>query len=329
MTLTPHSSWNIVDSTKIQSFMDCPRSYFYEYMLGWRPIDANIHLEFGKAWHLAMEHLIIEFGKDGKYTGKAVQEGWNLLNDHYRKFFPILMDESYHPKTPGFALRALAEYTVTYAADQFTPLYTEIAGTVPIRGDKVLHFRMDSILSTPDGVKSREHKTGSQLSRQWTDQWALKIQTGTYNHVLYCLFPEDQVWGVEINGTIFNKTKIQFQRVPTRQKKDMMQTWFWNVNHWVEMIEWEMDRLMSKCNEGDPIMFAFPQNTENCTKYFGCKYHDYCRAWANPLQHLEDIPAGMHNEYWNPADEETEVKNVFTIGQDGLVSVKTKETVNE
>ncbi len=310
-------SWNIQDSTKIQSFMDCPRSYFYEYVLGWRSETPNVHLEFGKAWHLAMEHLILTHGIEGEYTKTAILNAYQLFLDYYRQFFSEAMDETNHPKSPGFALKALAEYCKEYDSDSFTPLYTEIAGTVPIAANKLLHFRMDSILRTgeeghAETIRSREHKTGSQLSRVWTDQWTLKVQTGTYNHVLYCLYPEREVYGVEINGTIFNKTKIQFQRVPARRTKESMRSWFWNINHWFNMITWEFERL-GECKESDPVMMCFPMNTESCTKYFGCKYHDFCRAWANPLQNIDEPPQGFMIEYWNPAEEEKEAKHIFRL----------------
>lgn len=301
-----HKSWDILDSTKIQSFMDCPRSYFYEYILGWRSKDPNVHLEFGKAWHLAMEQLIL-FG----YGSDSVIEAHRLLTDHYRKYFSVEMDEVYAPKNPGYALRALAEYTQVYRNDKFTPIYTEIAGTVPIDVDKVLHFRMDSILQTEDGIKSLEHKTGSTLNRQWTDQWGLSVQTGTYNHVLYCLYPEEQVWGVEINGTFLQKKEHKFQRVPARRSKKMMQNWFANISFYVDWILAEQKSLMESCTEQDEIMLAFPMNTQSCTKYFGCKYHDYCISWANPLQHIDQVPMNMKVEWWNPAEEES--KHTFHL----------------
>jgi len=310
--IQPHAAWKVHDSTKIQNFLDCPRSYFYEYVVGWRPEAPNIHLEFGKAWHMAMEHLILTHGRDGEYTPGAIAEAYLLFLEHYRRFYGEQMDDTNHPKSPGNAMNALIQYSQEYSNDKFEPLYTEIAGTVPIGDKKVLHFRIDSIIRTADGIRSREHKTGSQLSRQWTDGWMLKNQTRTYNHVLYCLFPEEEVWGVEINGVIFNKTKIQFSRVPCRQSKDMMRVWFWNVNHWFNMIEWEFERLM-ECKESDSVMMCFPMNTESCTKYFGCKYHDFCRVWANPLQRIDEIPVGFKQEYWNPMDDDKNAKHIFNL----------------
>jgi len=306
--IQPHDSWKIIDSTKLNSFIDCPRSYFYEYILGWRSEAPNIHLEFGKAWHLAMEHLI-----NNGYENESISAAYKLFLDHYRQFFPEIMDEANAPKNPANALRALVQYCEEYKEDRFTPIYTEIAGTVPVDDGKVLHFRMDSVLESQDGmIFSREHKTGSQLSRQWTDQWALAIQTGTYNHVLYCLYPAEQVWGVEINGVFFQKKENKFQRVPARRTLPIMNSWQWTVCHFMNMIEFETKRMFD-VKESDEVMEAFPCHPTNCTKYFGCRYHDFCMAWANPISRCDEIPLGFKTEWWNPAEEESTAKHVFHL----------------
>ena len=305
--ITQHESWNIIDSTKLNAFLECPRSYFYEYILGWRPEAPNLHLEFGKAWHLAMEHLI-----NNGYGETSIAQAFSLFNEHYRQHFPEVTDELNAPKNPNNALRALVQYCEEYKNDKFKPIYTEIAGTVPIDEGKVLHFRMDSIVEEDGMIRSMEHKTGSQLSRQWTDQWSLAIQTGTYNHVLYCLYPTEQVWGVEINGVFFQKKENKFMRVPSRRNKHMMNSWQWTVCHIVNMIEFETKRMFD-VKEDDEVMEAFPQNPTNCTKYFGCRYHDYCLAWANPLSRCEEVPLGMKQEWWDPKAEESTAKHVFKL----------------
>jgi hypothetical protein len=306
--IQPHDSWKIIDSTKLNSFLECPRSYFFEYILGWRSEAPNLHLEFGKAWHLAMEHLI-----NNGYENDSISAAYKLFFEHYRQFFPELMDEVNAPKNPANALKALVQYCEEYKEDRFVPIYTEIAGTVPVDDGKVLHFRMDSILEAQDKmIFSREHKTGSQLSRQWTDQWSLAIQTGTYNHVLYCLYPAEQVWGVEINGVFFQKKENKFQRVPARRNLHMMNSWQWTVCHIMNMIDFETKRMFD-VKESDEVMEAFPCNPTNCTKYFGCRYHDFCMAWANPITRCDEIPMGFKTEWWNPAEEESTAKHVFHL----------------
>jgi hypothetical protein len=320
MILQEQPSWNVQDATKIQEYMDCPRKYFYSYVLGWRSDTPNIHLEFGSAWHLAMEHLILH-----GYEDASVLAAYEKFVDYYRLHFSELTDEIYHPKTPAMALKGLLDYVKEYKGEKFKPLYTEIAGTVTLSERYDLSFKMDSIIETSDGIKSREHKTGSQLSRMWIDQWALKMQTGVYNHVLYCLFPVDEVWGVEINGAIFSKKEVKFQRVPARRTIEGMETWYWNTIDWVEDIYKNFDRL-NQCKEEDTILRAFSQNTESCTKYFGCAFHDFCMAWANPLQRCQEVPGGFKIDHWNPKKDEHEAKVIFRINDNEITKEERKVT---
>ena len=303
-------SFDIYDATKIQCYMDCPRKYFYEFILGWRPDSPNIHLEFGSAWHLAMEYII-----NNGYDNSSILAAYDLFVSYYRQFFPEIMDDSYHPKNPAMAFRALTEYAINYKHDQFIPLYTEIAGTVTLTKEINLHFKMDSVLDTPEGIKSREHKTGSMLSRPWVDQWALKMQTGVYNHVLYCLFPAEKVWGVEVNGTIFSKKNIQFQRVPSRRTLQAMEVWYWNAIEWVESIKKDTEAV-KEVKEEETVMKCFRMCTESCTKYFGCAYHDFCTAWPNPIARCSEVPLGMKVEYWNPAEDQKDAKVVFNLSNE-------------
>lgn len=295
--IEPHYTWNILDSSKLAAYMDCPRRYFWEYVLSWRSDAPNNHLVFGTAWHHAMEHLLLN-----DYSDESVFEAFDKLLASYRPQFPEESDNLYWPKTPMNALKALGMYAEQYAAqDNFETLYTEIAGTVPINGDQALHFRLDSICRDDQGrIFSLEHKTGSRMSRQWTDQWQLAVALGTYTHVMNCLFDPKTVWGVRVNGTFFAKKNISFLRVPVRKTMDHMKQWLWNTAWWADQIRWQFD-LLERCSDSDQVLTAFPQQPGNCTKYFGCQYHDFCLAWPNPLQHIDDLPAGYIVERWDPS----------------------------
>ncbi len=199
----------------------------------------------------------------------------------------------------------LGKYTTDYVKDreEFEVLYVEVGGTVTIDKDRSLAFRQDTICRGEKGIFSLEHKTTKKtMNRTWFDQWELKTQVGTYAHVLHCLFPEEKIEGVKINGATFMKTKLELQRQLIDTPLGYMQQWIWNVLRWMDSVYWEMEKLDS-CKEDDPIMFCFPLNTESCTKYYGCRYLDFCKIWYNPLQHCDVPPVGMKIEYWNPLEQ--------------------------
>lgn len=325
--LTEHPEWYIRDSSKIDDYIACARKYFYAHILGWRPDVPSHDLYFGQAWHLAREHQLLYgyddiIGAHGKFMG------------YYRQHFPPDTDSLYAPKTPTAALAALIKFSEERRNDLIENRLveiggvkmTEIAGTVPVDEKRVLHYRMDSILERVSNgrIFSWDHKTTKEkyiVGRQWQEQFHLSIQNGTYTHCLYCMFPIDQVDGVEFCGTGFeflmrgsSKRSAGYHatlvRVPTFKTPDQMNVWLWTVNDKLDDIDRDMDRL-SHCSEGDSVMMAFSMNPKSCTDYKGCPFHDFCIAWPNPLQRCGFPPTGYRVEFWDPS--KMEAKNVKNL----------------
>jgi len=313
-----HRTWWIHDSSKIQTFMDCPRKYLFRYILGWTKEAPNLHLVFGESWHQAIEHII----KSG-FTNESVGSAFGIFLNEYRKYFSETFDGDHRPKSPDDALFALQYYRNMYEheTDERELLYTEVAGTVPVDESRVLHFRIDAIFKTKHGILIQEHKTASKRSSTWVDQWFLKIQTGTYTHVAHCMFPDDTVAGLEINGMIFYKAEIpkhgkqESIRIPVNRSKEMMAVWLWNVKHWLNQIEWNMEEL-KKSTENDDVLSCFPMNTESCTKYYGCEYLPYCQIWSNPLTHSDESPPGFKVERWDPSERQETANKVVHLEED-------------
>lgn len=301
-----HPSTKIIDSSKLSDYLDCPRMYWFRHILGWESDRVNNHLLFGSAWHEAMETLLLE-----GYSEESVMNAFDKFLTLYRAELPDDTDELFDPKTPANALKALMHYIDEYRNDNFEVLYTEIGGRVSIDGKRSIAFKMDSICRNEQGIFSLEHKTkGGSFSRVWTDQWPLSIQIGTYSHVLHCLFPNEPVRGVIMNGVGFLKTKLDFKRVPVFRSPEHLQSWLFHVNLYFDQIENELD-ILEDCQTDEPIMRAFPMNPNSCTKYFGCAFFDFCNAWPNPLAHADEVPLGMVTRFWNPLEKP--VKHEFNV----------------
>uniref|UniRef100_A0A6M3ITI5 Putative PD-(D/E)XK nuclease superfamily protein n=1 Tax=viral metagenome TaxID=1070528 RepID=A0A6M3ITI5_9ZZZZ len=292
--------------------MDCPRKYFFEYVLGWRS-DSIEHndLSFGEAIHAALEILTLA-GKD-KDEPKVIAQAYLEFEKIYRSKFPEDTDNIFTKKNPERALVALSDYAARYKYDEFEVLHTEVAGSVPITLDgRQAHFRIDAIIRDKDGVWVLEHKTGSKSGRFWTDQWSLSVQVGVYTHVLHCLYDPAEVCGVIVNGIFFGAKDITFERVIVRKSTALMNTWLANTTQWVSAIEQDMSQI-SNIKPGDLYLQPFRQNTENCTKYFGCPFQDICRFWSNPLDLGIDPPVGFKQEWWDPAEKERKPREEIDI----------------
>jgi len=139
--IQPHPTWDIRDPSKLKTYLDCPRKYFYEHILGWRSEAPMQDAYFGESWHKAREHMLIHGYDD-------LSGAFDAFYDHYRLKFPEDTDDLYIPKTPEAVLKALAKFASEYSRDLIDNevLFTEVSGTVPVDDKRVLHFRMDSIM---------------------------------------------------------------------------------------------------------------------------------------------------------------------------------------
>jgi len=300
-----HETLDIHDSSKLQCFMDCPRQYFYRYVLGWSHQGSNIHLIFGEGWHRAMEHIL----RNG-YGTESIRDGYNEFLSYYREHYHETEDAKNFPKSPDAVLPALVEYCHRYAGDEFEVLHTEVAGKVPIDDTgRKLHFRLDAVCKDEKGIYVLEHKTASRLTSTWSNQWSLSMQVSLYTHALHMMYDPDEVYGVIVNGAVFRKTGNEYIRVPVRKAPEMMKAWWWNVLHFLDMLEWNYQQL-SEMTPDEEIMTAFPMNTQSCTKYFGCMYQDFCKMWPNPLKRADQPPLGFKEDRWNPADRDEDKKQV-------------------
>ena len=330
-----HETWDVHDPSKVQEFLVCPRKYFFKYILGWNREGKNINLVFGEGIHKAMEVLLINLKEKG-YSPEVIIEAYNAFLSFFRESFSpdddkIIQETRQAAKTPSYVMDALLAYAVRWEDEdrEKEVLYVEEAGTVPVSSRHRLHFRIDSVLRDKNGlIRSMEHKTGSYMSQAWRDQWLTKNQILTYTHVLMCEYGPDQVWGVEINGFIAGKgtkayveqngTGYQFERIPIRKKREAMNAWLWEMNHHLDMIQWNIDQLL-KSSPNDRVMTAFPKNTESCIKYNRpCTFLPYCSAWGNPLKYANVVQPGLVKKWWDPRDYREKAGRVVDISKDVL-----------
>jgi len=296
-----HKTWEIHDASKIQTFLQCPRFYFYRYVLGWETEGSNINLVFGEAWHRAMEYLLLN-----GYSKEGIAGAYKQFLEYYREFFDEETDLERQPKAPGNALEGLAGYVEEYQATDgdFDVLHTECAGAVMISDRDDLHFRLDAVVKDRRGIFCLEHKTTSWSSSIWAAQWSTKFQIDLYTHVLYMMYPPEQVFGILVNGTIFRKNAVAFDRIPVKKSPAMMNEWMGNCLYILSLIEDNYHRL-SKASPADYYLDAFHKNPENCTKYNRtCPYMDLCISWPNPLTRCEETPDYLTTVWWDPVERE-------------------------
>lgn len=314
-SIPSHFSWTVIDSSKLQDYITCPRRFFFRHVLGWERTIYN-DLKFGEAWHKAMEVFL----KKGT-THENVEEAFDEFMKCYREEFPPATDELFTPKIPENVRRALPQYVERFGEEdkKFTVKedFVEIAGSVTMNEDRVMFFKMDAIVEDETGIFALEHKTTKSLGGRWSDQWYLKTQIGLYSHVLYCIENSDRVKGIIINGFgVHNPPKLkldgtpyanakdnEFLRLPVRKPLETMEVWFQSTNYWLGLLE-EDFRRFSACSASDSTLQSFFLNTESCSKYRGCPFMDFCKTWQNPLRRCESPPETFTQTFWDPREKE-------------------------
>lgn len=307
-----HDTHYVFDSSKIRAFMDCPRGYFFRYVLGLESHRVSPHLAFGSAWHESMEHLLWHPGDISGAYDKFVQYYQAAISKD--PFF-----EENRAKNPQTALSALAGYVAAYPLDyQYETLHTEIAGTVPINEDnQLIHVKIDSVLRDQAGlISSREHKTTGRDSASWRDKWNYSFQVATYSYFLWAWLDNPALFdGVTVNGAIFRTKDQDFRRIKVKHSMEWLESYVWTANYWIDQILHNMEQLAEN-DENDRIMYSFPINSASCEK-FGCKFVGLCASRANPLQRCHSIPSGYSRAFWDPRTREVEAKTLVRLEEEG------------
>lgn len=311
-----HPTWQITDSSKLTTYMRCPRKYFYEYILGWRPDFPNNHLVFGTAWHAALEHML-----NNDYSLQSLTEAKFIFMHAYREVFNSETDEIYAPKTPKNALIGLENYYDKYSLldREYEILYTEIGGQVLITNDHTIAFKMDAILKDREKgtIIGLDHKTSQRRSHFIDDEWTLSMQMLLYLHVLHCIYGENAPVRMQVRTSFFYESK---QKGPNNEFHEsyivktpaQMQAWLARIHSWVTQLEIDKHILEGDSDDA-PTMDAFPGNDTACFN-FGqkCAYFDFCDVWSNPLQRCSQVPLGFKVERWNPL-ELPQVKTLINL----------------
>lgn len=282
----------IIDSTTLNTFLQCPRRMFFSFRKHWKPETPNIHLEFGIAWHEAKEHIL--------YHPEDIKGAMEKFMAHYTKFFTPQQYEANSPKTPTNALDALISYAERAKANPREILHTEVAGIAPLAEDVDVAFKIDAIVRDAAGIWVLDHKTGSRLTAAWTEGWSNSPQLCIYVHVLNHFYGAENVAGARVEGTIFRKNDHEHVEVPIRKSTASFGALFWTVLHTVDLIKWNIEQEEA-CSPDDEILTAWPLNPQSCFDYGRkCLYWDFCTTWSNPLG--RNCPCGFKVSEWNPLE---------------------------
>lgn len=301
-----HDAWNILDSSKVQDYQTCPRKFFFQHVVGWKPEGSNHDLIFGEAFHLLMAELY-------RTRFQGIEAAYALFLNKYREHFDADTDQEHSPKNPERVVAALQKYVDFYAREdmQLEPVRVEMFGKAPISASQDIAFRIDLIVKTPQGLLiPLEHKTSKWNITDWASQWQMKFQIMTYAYVVNCLYGDlCKLIPVVVNGVIFQKTKIEFNRLTITKNLRDMNLYLATANSICRSIKNDFD-ILSNTKDSEPTLPCFLPNGQSCMAYNRpCVYLDFCSTYQNPLWICSNVQPGFKQEFWNPL-ENHEVENL-------------------
>lgn len=295
------------DNTKIESWMTCPRKYFFRHFLHWAPRHTPTYFAFGSAWHTAMDAIwscanidltspqlaLVGFEKFCEKWEAEAPEGWENDIVDIRK--------------PTLAKDLLFQYVLARhnTLRNYELLGVEQPFAVPLNLGNVFYIgRLDKIYKDHGEIFVVDHKTTTSYKKEggfrsdFVNGFSPNNQVEGYIYqgkIMYGL----KFHGVMIDATLVHKTARAFKFIPISKGDQSTEEWIWAVEYMINEI---LDNTLAaeKAKERDlEYLPAFPKRSVACGSYAGCEYLDVCKyGTQNPL--MMDLPDEFTVDPWEP-----------------------------
>lgn len=312
----------ICDSTKIRSWMQCDRKYFYSYLEHLESSrSTSIDLEFGKVVHECLEFFENQM-LEGESKDQALEAALNHSHILSAGWEVDLAFQEESRKTRVSAMRLLIWYAEQYHENGLEAPIRPVANEIPFRENLNLLLeasdfysslteypiypnfliagRFDSIIEGPSKGEYwlRERKTSSQsLGNFYFARYSPDIQVSLYTWVAKLLFPHLNLQGVlleafQIGTNFIRMQRKQIQRWPEQSFETAR-----------SIIRAANQMYLAGVLDDQPQRQNFPLN-EGCCMAGGmpCPFRELCNT--HPM--LLDEAIGSHyrtKKPWNPLDE--------------------------
>lgn len=299
---------DVLDRSEIAAYAECPRKFFYRYLLALRELEVSPALDYGVRLHIATSEI---------RRGASAE-------DAYTKAF----DDFEEPEKPWGRTRVVAAelarqyhkwwtsspYEVVILGDNPTD---EIGFAVPYNDSVVVTGRIDCIIHDTqlDVYRVLDDKSSSRLSNSWWRTWEVDNQVSAY--VLAAQHYIPQVKSMTIRALLVSDKvvgRIVYKGQKREEYRQGEQAIFGNI---YERNAWQLEthridfgvrakEIREGCiklhDEAPDIAEAYwLRNTAACCNRYQkvCPYLDIC---ANGLCE-SPIEGGFKVEAWKPFEE--------------------------
>lgn len=322
-----HPTWKINDSSKLSTFDECPRKFFYKYRLGWSKLYPQVDLIHGSAMHCGMEELYKAKEETGSYENGLEQAFAAYVTCYTQDFYDVEDWEVNSPKNPTGAMKAFQAFCAAFDEDDHKLIGVELLGSMPIGLGRSIVGKLDIMVETSEGFLIKDHKTSKySLTDIYIDEANMNNQFNTYNllglsHAMALGYHQEDFKGILINHFAFKENKarglfVEVDRFIVRKSIPQLELFVDELNLKLDLIDWN-DEILENDSIDREIMLAYPRQFGNCTKWFRrCEFYDMCRFHQNPLRLAKNVQPGFRIDFWDPTasngqqKELTEVKSI-------------------
>lgn len=290
-----------IDSTMITAFRGCPRKFYNEFVMGYRPSGLSIDLHAGACFSSAVEEVRKRVWKDGqslddallyaqarffqewgdveppewKRTAKTKDRVWEAVESYFQQYSPLTDHIRPYVKEDG---GPTLEFTFAIPLDDVRfPLHPETNDPFLYCGrfDMVGEYQRRPVVVD-------DKTTGSSIGQRWAYQWNLRNQFLGY------------VWacrqrGIDTNTTVVRGIAIQMTQITHAEAIIHYSDYL--INLWLNQLSYDLHRLVD-CYAKNYWDYNLG---DTCTSYGTCVFMDSCQS-HNPDVWLQD----MEIRHWNP-----------------------------
>ncbi len=310
------------DNSRIGDYKSCARMHFFHYEKDLVPDKPRLPLDFGTAWHAAMDAIYIHFFEHGLRGTPLAREGYKAFLESWTELghpdtIPLSEEKIFGARTPGTALEMLFNYVKTREKWMKTLelLAVERPFAVPLDPDQPGRFyvgRLDKIISEKNGgIWVIEHKTNSLYDKKkgmqigFTDMFDPNSQVDGYSFAGKILYGP-RFMGVMIDAALVHKEHHNiFKFISINKGAGFANQWLQDVNvHWDRIEESKRSRIWPR---------SAPQACR--TVYGPCAYKSLCMFTIDVNNMATETP-GFKVEKWEPFDFD-ELKGAVSRAEEG------------
>lgn len=301
----PDDSINVLDSSKLGDARRCLRYYFFRHFLGWCSIYPNLDLVFGQAWHIAVEYV----WKHGIDDMQIYVEAFTFAQEYILKYYSLQEDVENHPKSMGGIKNGLfSMFENRHIWKDCVYLNSETWGDLILEQERSIRFRLDLTVfdHSLNKIMVIDHKTSKSNSYLYKLPYHTAFQLKCYIFAGKSYYGADKVGGLWINKSVFQKTKVDHERILILPSDEILHQWQLQAIDEYDIIMEEYEKLVTYDHPDNSCMRSFRQNEGGCIAYQKpCPYFDICSITPNPLK-IKEVPDGFQRKFWKPEDSNLE-----------------------